>query len=74
MTTDLEGRKAYWETQCNRIWNWTVYARDLAREQAQKKEDEVATRLGCVFSGGGDDPDDPHATWAVYSFQYDKLR
>ena len=69
ITTDLEKRKAYWESQHRTLRNWKILSGPhRTKAAAQAREDEEAERLGCVAHPGG--PDVPGAMWYVYYFRY----
>ena len=67
ITTNLEEGKQYWQNKCDGFANWQVLAGPLSKEEAQKKETELAQKYGCEAHPGGDDPDSDDG-WYVYYF------
>ena len=72
MTTDLEGRKTYWESEYRNLRDWQVLAGPIStKDEAQRIETQLAAKHGCESSPGGTDPDSPYAKWYVYGFNHD---
>lgn len=71
MTTNLDQRKAYWESQYPTLRDWQVLAGPFnSKNDAQKMETELAQKHRCDSHPGGDDPDYPGALWYVYGFNF----
>lgn len=71
MTTNLERRKIYWKSQYPTLKDWQVLAGPIAsKDEAQKKETELAKEYACESHPGGDDPDKQDALWYIYGFNY----
>ena len=70
ITTDVETRKSDWEGEYPTMTNWKILAQGLSRDEAQKMEDSFAFAHSCEASPGGNEPDDPNATWSVYRFEF----
>jgi hypothetical protein len=72
MTTNLETRKAYWESVYWNLRDWQILAGPFrSKAEAQLAETQLANRHGCEHSSGGDDPGFPNAVWYVYGFNHD---
>lgn len=70
ITTDLNARKAYWESVHPTLKDWQVLAGPTTRSEAQALETQLAEEHGCVAHPGGNDPDDGSNQWYVYGFNY----
>ncbi len=71
MTTNLEQRKAYWESQYSSLTDWQILEGPFSsKEIAQRKETELANKHNCDAHPGGDDPDFSSAKWYVYGFNF----
>ena len=70
ITTRPEGRKREWKLEHPSMSNWKIESKHSSRKEAQKEEDRLAVQRGCDSHHGGDDPDDPFATWYVYYFEF----
>ena len=68
ITTDPEGRKAYWQGQHPYLYDWRIEGTYGTKSQAQAVENQIAAQRGCVAYPGGAGAE--YATWYVYSFQY----
>jgi len=71
ITTDLEGRRAYWERRVVGLTGWRVLGTYPTHQEAQAHEDRYARQSGCQAWPGG--PDAPGA-WHVYRFDYIRER
>lgn len=69
ITTDLDRRKAEWKQEYPNLRNWKIENEYETKTEAQAEENRIAKKRGCKSSPGGDG--DEHATWYVYSFEYD---
>ena len=69
MTTDKEGRKAYWEGEISNITHWEWFGPYNSREDAQTAETNLASLYGCESHPGGRDPEG-NPQWWVYKFTY----
>ena len=68
MTTDVEERKRYWQSQEPNLKNWKILGTYNTKRAAQKAEKQFAQRYGCdAHPGGGGGQ---YATWYVYKFNY----
>ena len=71
MTTNPEQRKTYWESQYSTLKDWQILDGPFSSKvEAQKKETELAKKLGCESHPGGDDADFVGAKWYVYGFNF----
>ncbi|MCY4571924.1 MAG: hypothetical protein OXF01_03905 [Gemmatimonadetes bacterium] len=69
MTTNLVGRKRYWEGQHPlTLANWRVLETHHTKTAAQAAEIRLANAHGCIYGPGGDGPE--HAVWYVYYFTH----
>ena len=68
ITTDMEARRRYWESQHPTLQDWQVISLHSTKTAAQGAENRAATRHGCESGEGGDGPE--VATWYVYFFTY----
>jgi hypothetical protein len=74
MTTRPKERRKEWERayeeKGKKIYDWEIL-RDGIKDKAtaQKIETKLAEECGCKSSPGGNDPDDPDVTWAIYKFK-----
>lgn len=68
ITTNPEERKQYWKGQHPALRNWEILESGLSYSQAQRKENEYASRLGCQSYPGG--PNNGQYNWSVYYFEY----
>ena len=57
MTTDPEGRRAYWQRQHPTLRNWQILQVVNTKSEAQRLESSYAHQYGCVSSPGGDGPE-----------------
>jgi hypothetical protein len=71
MTTDPEGRRAYWQNRVVGFKNWKILAKFRSRDEAQGYETRYARRYGCQAAPGGADAP---GTWYVYRFDYTRTR
>lgn len=69
ITTDPQGRQAYWRSRCRNLRNWQILQRYSSKQEAQQRETYEARQRGCEAHPGGDGPE--WATWYVYYFQHD---
>ena len=69
MTTNPEGRKAYWEREISNITDWKWYGPYDSKEEAQAFETHLASIHGCESHPGGRDPEG-NKKWWVYKFTY----
>lgn len=67
MTTDLEQRKAYWESRVVGLTNWQRLATFSTYDGALDYETKYARLHGCKASEGGPRKPGP---WHVYRFDY----
>lgn len=70
ITTNVEERKADWEGEYPNMTNWKVVANGLSRDKAQEMENTLSLAHSCDASPGGNEPEDPNATWSVYRFEF----
>ena len=70
ISTNPEQRKKDWENEYEGFSDWQILAGPLSRDEAQKKEDEIAKERGCEAHHGGDEPD-VNTGWFVYYFRSD---
>lgn len=70
ITTNLQARKAYWESIHPTLRDWQVLAGPTSREEAQSVETKLAKQHGCVAHPGGDEPNTLLSQWYVYGFNY----
>ena len=71
ITTDPEGRRAYWKSQVVGLKNWRILKSLADKAKAQEYETQYATRYGCqAHAGGADAP----SLWYVYRFDYTRTR
>lgn len=71
ITTNLEERKQFWQSKYDGFDNWEVLVGPLSKEEAQKKETELAQARSCEAHAGGDDSD-TNEGWYVYYFTFTK--
>jgi len=75
ISTNPDARRAYWETQYYGFKNWEILAGPFyTKAGAQKRENDLAAKYGCLSHPGGADPDDAKAVWYVYAFDYSSKR
>lgn len=68
MTTDVEERKTYWQSQHPNLYNWQILGTYSSKTEAQRAETSFANQHGCVSHPGGDGSE--YDTWYVYKFNY----
>jgi len=71
ITTNLDARKAFWESKVYGLTNWRVLAGYRSREEAQAHETRYANRYNCQSSPGGGKA---RGSWYVYRFDYTRTR
>lgn len=71
ITTDLDGRRAFWENKIVGLMNWRILKSFRHKAEAQEYETQYAKRYGCQAAPGG--PDMP-GMWYVYRFDYTRKR
>ena len=69
MTTDKEGRKAYWESKIFNTIDWEWFGPYDSRGEAQAEERALAFMHGCEAHPGGRDPEG-NLQWWFYKFTY----
>ena len=68
ITTDPERRRQEWLADYPHMRNWRIVATYPTRSQAQRAENELSQRQGCMASPGG--AGNEYAHWSVYYFEY----
>lgn len=71
ITTDLEKRKAYWESRVHSLSNWLLLGSCRSRAQAQAHETRYSIAYKCQAAPGGRDSG---GSWHVYRFNYTRLK
>ena len=68
MTTNVDDRKRYWESQHSNLYSWKILGIYQTKTAAQNAENKFANSHGCISHPGGDGNE--YDTWYVYKFNY----